>query len=583
MVMTIRLFALSLLAAGCFQTMAAAPGVKKELKDLTPCEFLLSGSEEQVQRAFFQNYVANFADGLGVRGFMGSAIPNTPQTVELAMEYGLIWWGMKWNFAATIEEAVEHRLKARALHEKKGTTFTDLIVAGQYFIGSEAELGLSFAEEGPQKTSVPVPAEKVRELIQRGAYEIDHLGQVTFIAPEQLARRMSENTLTYNNVAHLPGTFGKNSLGQAGWVAFKQHGIHDYSTWKNSDAAKKLRKMARGLVDRGYTIRFNTDYEAMLDKIKNQKRSYRESQENEDGEMVTGERKEHSVATSRYSNPTVYNSALALLKAGKGYSVGLYNESGELVGGEIGFRSGNHFYGDSVFYDKVEYAKIAALALFEVLDAAGMPYSDPGMITPYTASMGAELVPFPEYLPKIKGGPAERIELPAQWDPRPAGHLEAAFTEIVKRKNQGLGHSRITRRLPADSEEARLVAQRLGLVRGTLNLVFVSSPEEAANYVQSAGWDESPIFIEGAASLARQEAGSDALDFLRQVLSSGDDLKIYFIPSARFADSRKAIARKQLLDVLDLDLKLAPPVWSEGPLPKIIVEGWGFAAEPRRR
>lgn len=542
---------------------------------ISSCEGYLSGSEEQVYHAFFENYARNYEDGLGVRGFFGSAVPNTPYTVELAMEYGLTWWGMKWNFAASVEEAVEHRLKARALHEEKGTTFTDVIVAGQYFIGDESELGITFSEDGPAQ--IPVPAEKVRELISRGAYEVDHLGQVTYISPERLARRISPNSMTYNNVSHLPGTFGKNSLSQSGWVAFKQHGIHDYSKWKNSESAKKLKKLAIKLAEKGYTIRFNTDYEAMLDKIKNQTRTYRDRQEGEKGESVVGERKEHRVSDSRYSNPTVYNTALGLLKAGRGYSVGLYNEKGELVGGEIGFRSGNHLYGDSVFYDQVEYAKIAALALFEVLDVAGMPYSDPGMITPYTASMGAELIPFPEYLQKIKSGPQQKIELPSEWDPRPADHLATSFQAIAGRKNQGLGNLKIARRLPADSEEARAEAARFGLQRATLNLVLVKSAEEAGVHVQSGiEWADTPIYIEMGGDKVFNTNDS-AVELLRGALADANT-KVYFIGSPKYPDSRKPIPVKQLQEFLNLDLALDPPVWVEGASkPTISVSGWGFS------
>ena len=574
----------------CVGFVASAADLK-EIKDLASCEFILSGSDDQVARTFFANYVTHYEDGLGVRGFLGGAIPNTPGNSELAMEYGLIWWGMKWNFAATLEEAIEHRLKARTLHEAKKTPFTDVIVAGQYFLGSEEDLGLKFAEDGKP---VAVPPEKVRELIARGAYEIDHLGQVKFISPAQLQRRISLNGMTYNKVGHLPGTFGKNSISQSGWVAFKQHGIHDYSTWKNSSEAKKLKKLARYLADRGYTIRFNTDYEKMLNKIKEQKRTYRQEEVGEDGTLVKGDRKDHEAHMSRYATESVFQSMLNLLKSGKGYSVGLYNERDELVAGEIGLRSGNHLYGDSVFYDEVEHAKIAALALFEVLDAAGMPYSDPGMITPYTASMGAELVPFPEYLKKIKSGPVESIGLPAVWDPRSDADIENALAEIVKRKSQGLGNMKITRRTPvANSDKMLGLAERLGLVRTGLNLVFVSSPEQASAHISSATWADMPIYIEGVSPelirIAREVAPrtDDAavgpyfstLDVLRAALiePSALQVKAYFIGSARHPEARKEVPLKALAEVLELGVSADSPVWQEGSaLPTMTVNGWGF-------
>ena len=576
----------------CVGAVALAADLK-ELQEFRNCEILLAGSDDQVARAFFGNYVAHYEDGLGVRGFMGGAIPNSPANSELAMDYGLIWWGMKWNFAATLEEAVEHRLKARALYEAKKAPFTDLIMAGQYFLGSEEELGLSFADDGKP---VPVPAEKVRELIERGAFEIDYLGNAKFIPPAQLQRRVSLGGMTYNKVGHLPGNFGKNSISQSGWVAFKQHGIHDYSTWKHSSEAKKLKKLARVLADRGYTIKFNTDYEKMLNKIKNQKRSYREEEIGEDGTLVKGERKEYESHTSRYATESVFKSMLNLLNGGKGYSVGLYNERDELVAGEIGLRSGNHLYGDSVFYDEVEHAKIAALALFEVLDAAGMPYSDPGMITRYTASMGAELVPFEEYLTKIKSGPSAPIALPALWDPRAEADVETVLGEIVKRKTQGLGNMKITRRTPVVNGDAvTAVAERLGLVRAELNLVFVSSPEEARAHIASATWADMPIYIEGVSPemirIAREVAPRidaaavgpylSTLDFLRAALTgpSASNVSAYFIGSARHPDARKPVPLKGLIEVLELGVNADMPIWQEGTtLPSMTVNGWGFKA-----
>ena len=59
-------------------------------QDISPCSVLLSGSQEQVYHAFFKSYQENFSDGLGERGYMGSAIPKTPQTDLIALEYGIV-------------------------------------------------------------------------------------------------------------------------------------------------------------------------------------------------------------------------------------------------------------------------------------------------------------------------------------------------------------------------------------------------------------------------------------------------------------------------------------------------------------
>lgn len=554
---------------------------QKELKDLDSCEVLMAGSEEQVYRALFQNYVDNWEDGLGqYRGFMGSAVPQTPMTKVLALEYGLIWWGMKWNFAETIEEAIEHRLKIRALNEAKKTIFTDGFMAGQYFIGKEEELGLTFAKTGKKSQNLPVPPEKVRELIARGAFDIDGEGQVTPVSPEQLARRMSETTLTYHNVADvLPGAFGKNSMTESGWVAFKKHGLFDYAKVKETSEFKRVRLLACQLADRGYTIRFNTDYKMTLDAIKNQPRSERDYEAGKDGKLQAKERKQMPSEYNRYQDKDVYKSTLAALLAGKGYSGGLYNEKNQLKGGEAGFRSHNHHYGDSIHYadDKIEYAKVVTMGMLEVLAANGMPYFDPGMISAYTHSLGADLVPFSEYRQKIKSGPEKRIELPDVWDPRTDEYRQGVFSEIAKRKNQGLGNLRVTRRLPIDDPKGRVAAATQGLERLNLNLVFVSSYEEAAVDAGGREWKDLPIYIQGVPAEALAARG-DIFEFLRTNLN--DKLEIYFINNARFTDTRRPITLKQLLDVLELKYEAQPPVWTGAN--SIAVSGWGFAPPPAR-
>lgn len=550
-------------------------------KTADSCERILAGSDEALYRFIFGNYVRHYEDGLGVRGYMGGAVPNTPYTLELALEYGLIWWGMKWHMVSSLEEAVAHRLRVREYYMTKKSPFTDVIVAGQYILGSEEEIGI-FAEG---QTNMPIPPEKMRELISRGAYEIDETGKSTFIPPEQLARRVSLDSTTFNKMDHLPASGGKNSISQSGWVAFKMHGLHDYSTWKNSDAAKRLRKSARQLMDRGYTLRFNVDYEAMLNKIRDQVRSYRveDAKVDENGNKIEGKRENHLPDSNRYTKDNVYRSALGLLKAGRGYSVGLYNEKNELVAGEIGFRSGNHFYGDSVFYDDIDHARICALALFEVLDAAGMPYSDPGMITVYTASMGAELVPFPEYMAKIKSGPEELISLPQNWDVRSDEDIKRTFAEIANKKSQGLGPHRLIRRTPVAvphlGEKIEEAAKRAGLSPVKLNLVFVESAQAAAQDVAHRTWEELPIYIE-VAELTIDKSKTSLL-FLSDILKR-PGVKAYYLGSPRHPESRREIGLKQLTDVLELKTEANPPEWIvDQPLPTLEIKGWGMPSSKK--
>ncbi len=553
---------------------AAVPAISQEFD---PCDVLLSGSQEQVYHAFFQSYQRNYTDGLGERGFMGSAIPKTPQTDLIALEYGLVWWGMKFNIVPSIEEAIKHRQQAHEMHRKKGTLYTDVLVAGLYIIGQESELQLDFDKEGAGAFFKPIPPDKILMMMQRGAYEVQPDGTYILIPAERLLRRVSLEGMTYNKVAHLPGAGGYNSISQSGWVAFKQHGLHDYSAWKQTDNARRLKKLARKLVEQGYTIRFNTDYKLMLDKLRDQKRTYRP--EKKEGEDSKPERAEANPEYNRYRNEAVYNTALGNLLAGKGYSVGVYNPQGQLVAGEIGWRVGNHVYGDSVFYDDdVNLAKIAALALMEVMDAAGQPYTDPGMITAYTGSMGAELVPFPEYLKKIKSGPKEVIPLPDYWNPLDEDYLQKKLEEVVRRRSQGITKMVAISRMPRASKEALAIASTLGLQRLFLNIVILPNRESIVEHATHADPSDMPIYLLSSQPPA---IGKSAAQYLNEALSAVGT-EVLYVHHPRFAKDIRLIDLKVVKDILTLDLQLDPPQWNwslEGGLPQISVPVW---AAPKR-
>lgn len=473
---------------------------------------LLAGSKAQLADQVFANWVANYEDGLANRGFMGNAIPNTPETSEIAMKHGLIWWGGGFRLVPTLEAAIAHRAQIRKMHEAKGTLFTDRIVSGLYILGSESELGLKFdadpATAGSHEKAVA--AEKVEELLSRGAYEIDENGQVTRISAEHLMRRYSAGDFKYMNVSHLPQSAGLNSIVQSGWVVFKLHGLHDYSTWKNSGSAKKLKKLAVKLMEMGFTIRFNHDHKAAIDMLATQDRTYVEAaKDGKPGEKVRTVMGNHM---NRYSQKEVYEPALARLLAGKGYSIGVYNEANELVGGEIGFRNGNHILGESVFYDRrynyaehgfdgVDLAKVAAIALMEILNEKGQPYSDPGMITAYTASMGAELVEFNEFREKILSRQGEKIEFPETWDPRPSNHVELAFGALKNRRGQMVTINKIVGRDPIETEKSLGVGRSMGFERTQVRVVVVKSVAEAQNHAseiakgENANINDVPLYL----------------------------------------------------------------------------------------
>ncbi|MGE4131085.1 MAG: hypothetical protein AB7F86_05570 [Bdellovibrionales bacterium] len=533
----------------------------------TECQVALSGSLDQIAEERFANWEKNYQDGLGVRGFLGDGIPNTPVTNEIAMRYGLNWWGLAIRIVPTLDEAKANRRHARQYHEKKGTTDTDLITSALYILGSEEELGLKFdpIEEGKPapKTAnqIPVPTDIMRQLIERGGYEIDENGVEKFITPEHLKRRLTPSAMTYNRTAHLPTAGGVNSISQQGWVALKKHGIHDYSKWKDSSRAKALNKLAERLLSQGWTIKFNHNPEAALEYLRTQKRTYSVEVKNADG-SVRKERRYHEDTSNRYSRDEVYNTALGRIRAGNGYSIEVYNEVGVLVGGEIGFRHENHFYGDSVFYDETynrkthgfdgkELAEIAAVALMDTLLAAGQPYTDPGMITAYTAGMGADLVDFPEFRQKITSGPKEPILLPQVWDPRPADHREQAFADLIRRRGQAFLAMRFISRLPLPDEQNLAVAAAHGLARADLNIRLVGSLEEAQSHAgQNPADIRATLYLVGTFGRVERD-GHMAHSVLQEALRQANSA-VWF-KDARILDRPQILDPKKLSAGLGLD------------------------------
>lgn len=534
----------------------------------------------------FSNYEKNQKDGIGGRGFMGAGMPNTPENAEVALKYGMVYWGLKLNIVPNVESAIEHRLKVRAYLISQNSVLSDPAAVSVYILGDEKELGLTFAGEGKESRELTVDPQIVSRLLARGGYKVSETGEATFIPAEQMQRRIGTAGLVYHNQTAFPevfpAAFGYNALTQSGWVALSPHGIHDYSTFKDRDSAKKLKKLAAKLIERGYTIRFNQDYKWALDLLKVQRRSHR----------VDGERKEYDVVLNRYQDETLYNTALARLQGGRGYMVGVYSPSGQLLAGEIGFRNGNHLYGDSVYYppeeeysraehgfNSIDLAKVGTLALLEVMYDAGMPYTDPGMISKYTASLGAENMSFQEYRQKILSGPIEPIELPALWDPLPADYLQKKFEELAKKRNQALGNVMALSRLPLENKQSVEVANSYNINRVRLRLSFVSNPQEASEVAaQSLDYESLPVFVVVGSEL-KPNVDESAMDYLRRLRQSMVKLEVLFVKNSKYPESFKELDWKRLIEFLDLDLEGQDLIWenpANSTVPTIAVPAWGL-------
>jgi Leu/Phe-tRNA-protein transferase len=505
-----------------------APGTKEQM-DQFQRFFAKDLSDEEKIELIFQNYEDNAADALGVRGYMGSldAVPDSPLASEVALRHGIIPWGVAFRIVSTLDEAVEVRRKGwDFIVNVKKEPFSTAYSSDLFFLGDVKSLtGLEFGpvpegKEIPDTPVLDVPKAAMEKLIAQGAWQIGPAPdfKATFITPEHLARRLDPNGVKHMFALHRKESWGLNAFVQGGWVAFPNHGLHDFSTWKDTTEAKRLEKLMYRLLDRGYKIRFNHDYAAAIEALKSQRRTFRNHLSDEK------ERKEWKPHENRYAeNREDWKTSLAKLLAGKGYSVEIYNEIGKLVAGEIGWRTGNHFYGDSPFYPDddsddgdIDLAKVAAYALMKMLHDNGMSYSDPGMITPYTYSMGAEQPKFAEFNAKMRTAPKEPIVVPSLYDPRTPEYFAKQFQDLERKKSAGLGPNFFVSRVPDYSPSAIAAAAGVKAIPGALSIVVVSSEYQASTLAkQNTSVDAMPVFVITDEAAKAEES---ATDYLKRIL-----------------------------------------------------------------
>ena len=197
------------------------------------CETVLFGSQEALYHQVFSSWAQNYQDGIATRGYMGNAIANTPLSNRIALEYGILFWGIAFRLVPNVEAAQAHRQKVYEYNKKKNALLTDQIVTSIYILGDEKELNITFDAEGTGAVRKPVDPKIVKSILARGGIEISETGEITHYTGEQLQNRISANSVDFNNVAHLPSTGHMNSLSQSGWVTYKKHGIHDFEHWKS--------------------------------------------------------------------------------------------------------------------------------------------------------------------------------------------------------------------------------------------------------------------------------------------------------------------------------------------------------------
>lgn len=149
---------------------------------------------------------------------------------------------------------------------------------------------------------------------------------------------------------------------------------------------KRPKSLEKFLKKDPYEIRFNEDFEEIIQKCADVKRSH------ESGTWI---------------NENIINGYIQMFKSKKAYCVGAY-DNGELVGGVYGVCVGEIISGESMFYEKDNASKAALSALVEKLQEAQLSFLDTQMVTPVVASLGGKEIPRRQFMRLLERSRWER-------------------------------------------------------------------------------------------------------------------------------------------------------------------------------
>lgn len=378
-------FALALLLLASPKAFAA--GACESLFEASKPAAATSATAEAQASALF----AKATQGISERGFIASFPKLTAELGSAAGKKGLIWWNLRIYVAESMEAAQKH-----------SAAEADQLMQGVYLLNPRGE-----------KVTEQNATEVFNRLMTENGLHYINRGTVEKIDPNYVKQNLTPHEMEwyFQDPEHGP------VIMQSGWAFPKNRGVIKYSAGIESSTYARMRKLAQKLINQGFKVTFNKDFKQALDKTTHQARR-----------VVTPSGEKVWVKNSRYLDDVdLYNSTLESFAQGRVFSVEIWNEKGEMVGGLIGNREGSIFSPDSVFYDNVNYpkisidfAKISAIALMDRLNAAGIPFADAGMVSHFTASMKGELVPAKQFLDLVNQLPPESkavVDFTKEWTP----------------------------------------------------------------------------------------------------------------------------------------------------------------------
>ena len=142
---------------------------------------------------------------------------------------------------------------------------------------------------------------------------------------------------------------------------------------------KRSKSLRRVIRNRGYEIRFDTDFESVIEYCGKVPR------EGQEGSWLT---------------PEMTEAYVELHYMGFAHSIETYYE-GELVGGFYGISMGKAFFGESMFALMPDASKVALSFLSETLVENGYDFIDCQVETPHLVSLGARLIDRDDFLDQL--------------------------------------------------------------------------------------------------------------------------------------------------------------------------------------
>jgi Leu/Phe-tRNA-protein transferase len=347
-----------------FQSLAASGGT---------CANVMN---EQVERSNLPNENSK-GPVLTTRGFISSGPAFSPESNAEAIKSGYMWWNVRVYVVKDLQEALLHMQQPK---------MKNILGRGLYVFN----LGGSDFESGK------VRPQTLRDILSQGAISFndpDDLTRYVSYSASDLLSRIDVETAEAKFV-QTPG--GSNNFFQInGWTLPDPRGL---LLFKDLIRTSKYKKIYRNIIWKyfgpgGFKVVFNQNFEQALQMLKTQ------SRKNQNEEM------------NRFYDSSAPNGEGAYLHAfrhlhqlGKALTVEVLDQNGKLVAGELGYRHGDAFSGESVFYDPevaftkpdgqivlidgIDLANVGAIALAERLHSMGIDVMDAQMKSDFSEQLG---------------------------------------------------------------------------------------------------------------------------------------------------------------------------------------------------